>query len=358
MEFRIDKNQLLRGLFLAAGIADRKATNPILANVLVRTEGKERILCAATDLQVTVSASLAASVTEEGGLTLGARQLHEIIKGLGGDDVHVRRTDQNWAEIKAGRAEFKLVGMTDRDYPKLPATSEATLHEVDAGALREMIGKTIFSASQDDTRPHLAGVLFECDGVRGRMVSTDGHRLSKVGRDLGGGPKLETGVLLPRKGVAEIRRLLEGRDGKVEIGAHQGHFVCRLDDITLSVKLSDAMFPPYEQVIPKDNDKVVVVGRDLLLDALKRVSLMSSDKTWGVRIGVEKGRLSIEADNPDLGAARENLDIPYKGGYFMDVLGEVAGPEVRLEMAGELDPAVIKPADGSDYVGVIMPMRL
>jgi DNA polymerase III subunit beta len=367
MELRIEKSQLLKGLYLASGIADRKSTMPILANVLVRTEGKEHVLCAATDLTVAVMALLPAKVEASGGLTLGARQLHEIIKGLAGEEVHLRRNEQNWAEIRGGRAEFKLVGMADREFPKLPSVAEAKLSTVDSAVLRDMFAKTAFSVSSDETRQHLAGVLFECDGKVARMVSTDGHRLSKVGRELPGGPVLERGVLIPRKGVGEIRRVLEGRDKPSEIGFHQGHFLLRADEISLTVKLNEGQFPPYEQVIPKENDKVITISRVELLDAFRRVSIMASDKTMGVRVGVEKGRLSIEADNPDLGNARERLEVSFKGGsvqvgfnarYFIDVLTEIATPEVKLELAGELDPAVVRPGDGSDYLGVIMPMRL
>jgi DNA polymerase III subunit beta len=367
MKFRIEKNDLVRGLYLASGIADRKSTMPILANVLLRTVGKDRVLCAATDLNVALMASLPAKIEADGALTLSARQFHEIAKGLSGQEVQVNRTDQSWAEIRAGRAEFKLVGMPDREYPKLPAIAEAKLCAVDSGALRDMIAKTIFSVSLDDSRQHLAGVLFESTGELAKMVSTDGHRLSRVGRLLPGGPKLEEGVLVPRKGIGELRKLLDGREAKTEIGVHQGHLVARADDITLSVKLSDGQFPPYDQVIPKDNEKVFVVPREGLLEALRRVSIMASDKTWGVRLGLEKGKLSIEADNPELGNAREVLEIDYKGAavqsgfnsrYFMELLGEMSGSDVQIELSGELDPAVVRPADGSDYVGVIMPMRL
>jgi len=367
MDIRIDKNQLLRGLYLAHGIADRKSTMPILANVLLRTEGKDRILCAATDLNVAVMASLPARVEREGGLTVAARQLYEIAKGLSADEVHVRRNEQNWAEIQAGRAEFKVVGMIDREYPKLPGVAEAQMFKVDAALLRDMISKTIFSVSQDETRQHLAGVLFESDGQNARMVSTDGHRLSKVVRPMPGGPTLPTGAIVPRKGVAEIRRALEGREGPCEIGIHQGHFALKVDDIAITVKLGDGQFPPYDQVIPKENDKGLVVPRDLLLEALRRVSIMASDKTYGIRLALDKGRLSIEADNPDLGNAREKLDVDYKGGplsvgfnarYFIELLTEMSSPEVKLELAGELDPAVVRPNDGMDYLGVVMPMRL
>jgi DNA polymerase-3 subunit beta len=367
MEFKIQKNEFLRGLYLAHGIADRKSTLPILANVLLRTEGKDKIMCGATDLNVATVVTLAAKVEKEGGLTVSARQLYEIVKGLPEDEVRVQRTEQNWAEVRCGKVEFKVVGMSDRDYPKLPSIQEAETFSVDSATLREMISKTIFSVSLDDTRQHLSGVLFESDGTTARMVSTDGHRLSKVGRPMPGGPKLATGVLIPRKGVVELRRAIETREAPCSIGVHQGNFVLKADDVGISVKLVEGQFPPYDQVIPKDNERSLVVSRLAFLDALKRVALMSSDKTWGVRIAVEKGKLRIESDNPDLGAAREEIDVPYKGTplqigfnarYFIDLLSEIETPEVRLELSGELDPGVVRPADGSDYVGVVMPMRL
>lgn len=367
MDFRVEKALLLRGLYLASGIADRKSTMPILGNVLLRADGKERLLCAATDLSVTVLVSIPARIEADGGLTVGARQMFEIVKGLSGDEVHVRRTEQSWAQIRSGRAEFKLVGMSDREYPKLPSIGEAVYGKVESAVLRDMLNKTAFSVSQDDTRQHLAGVFFECDGKTGRMVSTDGHRLSKVGREMPGTPVLTAGVLIPRKGVAEIRRVLEAREAPSEISVHQGHFILRTDDVTLIIKLSDGQFPPHEQVIPKDNDRVVEIGREELLNAFRRIAIIASDKTWGVRVGLDKGRLTIEADNPDLGNANELIEVSYKGTpvqigfnarYFIDLLSEMTSPTVKLELAAELDPAVVRPADGSDYLGVIMPMRL
>jgi DNA polymerase-3 subunit beta len=257
--------------------------------------------------------------------------------------------------------------MSEREYPKLPAIAEAVFGKVESAVLRDMLNKTAFSVSQDDTRQHLAGVFFECDGKSGRMVSTDGHRLSKVGREMTGAPEFKEGVLIPRKGVAEIRRVLEAREASSELSVHQGHFILRADDVTLIIKLSDGQFPPHEQVIPKDNDRVVELGREELLDAFRRIAIMASDKTWGVRVGIDKGRLTIEADNPDQGNAHEMIEVAYKGTpvqigfnarYFIDLLTEMTSPTVRLELAAELDPAVVRPADGSDYLGVIMPMRL
>ena len=373
MEFRIEKNVFLSGLGLAQGVADRKSTMPLLANVLLRTEGKDRLLLAATDLNVTVTSELAATVVREGGLTLGAKHLHDIIRSLPGEELQLKRAENQYAEIKAGKVEYRMVGMADRDFPKLPDHREVTFSEIDSAVFRDLVGKTFFSISTDETRYHLNGVLVECDGkgekARARMVSTDGHRLSKVERTLAGGPEIRPGVIIPRKGLVELRRALEGVAGTVGLGFHHGHVFVRHGRTVVSVKLIEAQFPPYEQVIPKDQEKVVVVPRFALLDALKRISLMSSDKTWGVRIGVDKGLLKISSDNPDLGEAREELDAEYEGApltvgfnarYMLDVLGEIDSDKVRLELAGELDPGVLRPDtdDDCDYLGVIMPMRI
>ena len=249
--------------------------------------------------------ALSAKVEKEGGLTVAARQLYEIVKGLPDDEVRVRRTEQNWAEIRAGKVEFKVVGHVG---PRLPEAAQPSRRprrpRSTRPVLRDMIAKTIFSVSLDETRQHLAGVLFESDGATARMVSTDGHRLSKVARPLPGGPKLATGVLIPRKGIVELRRAIETREAPCEIGIHEGNFVLKADDVGISVKLIDGQFPPYDQVIPKDNERAFVVSRLALLDALKRVALMSSDKTLGVRLALDKGKLRVESDNPDLGAAQ------------------------------------------------------
>jgi len=354
-------------LYLTHGIADRKNTIPILANVLIRASGKDKVLFAATDLKVAMMVGGAARVGEEGGITVGARQLYEIVKGLGGEEVRLQRTEQNWLYIESGKTEFKVVGMSDRDFPKLPAVDDVAGHKVEVALLREMITKSMISISQDETRPHLASVLFESDGERATMVSTDGHRLSKVSCAMPEGPKLPAGVLLPRKGIGEIRRTLEGMEGQAQIGVDQGSFVLKLADVVLTVKLGEGMFPPYDQVIPKDNDKKLLVARDEFLEALRRVSIIASDKTWGIRLSLEKGKLVLEADNPDLGNAKAKLDVSYKGPalqigfnarYFIDLLAEMGSKDVSIELGGDLDPALIKPADGTEYLGVIMPMRL
>jgi DNA polymerase-3 subunit beta len=367
MQIKINKTEFLKGLYLAQSIADRKGTMPALANVLVRSEGKDTIVCAATDLKVSVVAEIRAEVVEEGGLSLGAKHLFEIVKGLPGEEVHLKKTENNWAEIRGGKAQYRLVGMSDRDFPRLPDQQTVEFKEIDATTLGSMIDKTIFSVSSDESRRHLSGIYLEWQKGTLRMVSTDGHRLSKVENEVGEGLQIEGGVIVPRKAVVEIRRLLEGVQGTCDLGIHEGHIFVRAKDLCLSAKLVDAQFPPYQQVIPLENEKKVVVERLALLDSLRRVSIMASERNGGIRLDLGEGTVRITSDNPDLGEAQEDLDVEYRGEglsigfnarYFIDVLSEMESEKVVLEFSGELDPGMIHPEEGTAYVGVVMPMRL
>jgi DNA polymerase-3 subunit beta len=238
---------------------------------------------------------------------------------------------------------------------------------VAARSLVEMISKTVFAASADETRQHLCGVLLEAVGGQARMVASDGHRLAKVERAWKAGPEVSPAVLVPRRGVLEIRRMLDGLDGDVELGLHQGYLFLRADGAVLSIKLTDAEFPPYDRVIPSENDRVLVVARQALLDALRRVSLVASDRTWGVRLDLDKGSVRVASDNPDLGRAHETIEAQYDGEpfaigfnshYLIELLAEMGAEQVRAELAGELDAALFRPASTDDYLGVVMPMRV
>jgi DNA polymerase-3 subunit beta len=343
MEIKLNKATFLKGLYHAQSIADRKSTTPVVANVLLRSEGKDSIVCAATDLRTSMVAEIPARVVDEGGLSLGAKHLYDIVKNLPAEEVHLKRNENNWAEIKGGKARYRMVGISERDFPRLPDHREIEFKEIDAATFAEMIGKTIFS------------------------VSTDGHRLSKVERAIGDGPCLEKGVIIPRKGVMEIRRLIEGVTGTCDVAFRENTIFVRAADVVLSVALVDAQFPPYDQVIPKENDKHLVLDRLAFLESLRRVAIMASERSWGIRMDLSKGRVRIASDNPDLGEAREDIDIDYEGKplvvgfnarYFIDAVGEMTGDRVVLELNGELDPGVIHPEGGEDYIGVIMPMRI
>jgi DNA polymerase-3 subunit beta len=316
MEFRIQKTEFLRGLRLAQSIADRKSTMPMLANVLLRATGKGKLLVAATDLNVSVSADLASQNKTEGGLTVGAKALHDIVSSMPGEDLVVRRAENNWAEIRAGKVEYRVVGMPDRDFPKIPDHREVEFARVEAAVLRDMIDKTLFSVS--------------------------------------------------KKGLVEMKRTLDTASGTCDLAIKTPYAFVRTGDITVAVKLIEADFPPYQAVIPKDNTRKAVIDRQVLSDALKRAQLMSSE-TRGVKLSLSDGALNIAGDNPDIGEVHEELEVEYAGDdvsvgfnpkYVIELLAQMESQQVSLELNGELDPGLLRPADGDDYLGVVMPMRI
>ena len=244
----------------------------MLANVLLRTQGKGQLLVAATDLNVSLTAELKSQNAHEGGLTLAAKNLYELIANAPGEDVTLKKADNHWAEIRSGKVTYRNVGMPDRDFPRIPDHREASYATVESAVLREMIERTLFSVCNDETRFHLNGVYFESDGSNVRMVSTDGHRLSKVERTIPNGPKLSAGVIIPKKGLLEIKKVLEAGPS-CKLAIKTPHLFLVHEDTAIAVKLIDAQFPPYEQVVPKDHKKVITVDRVRLIDALRRAQL-------------------------------------------------------------------------------------
>ncbi|MEO8548378.1 MAG: DNA polymerase III subunit beta [Kofleriaceae bacterium] len=365
MEFKIAKTEFLRGLRLAQGIADRKSTMPMLANVLLRTQGKNQLLVAATDLNVSLTAELKSQNAHEGGITLGAKNLHELVANAPGDEITLKRADNSWAEIRSGKVTYRIVGMPDRDFPRVPDHREATYTTIESAVLREMIDRTLFSVCNDETRFHLNGVFFESDGSKARMVSTDGHRLSKVERTIANGPKLSAGVIIPKKGLLEMKKVLESGPS-CKLAIKTPHLFLVQEDIAIAVKLIDAQFPPYDGVIPKEHKKIITVDRARFVDSLRRAQLMSSE-TRGVKLAAAKEGLTITSDNPDLGEVREELDAEYNGDaiaigfnpkYVVELLGQMTGDQITIALGGELEPGLFRPLSGDDYLGVVMPMRI
>jgi DNA polymerase-3 subunit beta len=362
MNVTIPTADLLRGMRLAASVADRKSTMPMLANVLLRATGKGRLTLTATDLNVSSTESLDSDNTAEGGMCLNAKVLCDLVGNAPGDTVTIRKTENNWAEIQSGKAKYKLVGMAATDFPKSTNIGDSKAFAIDSNAFGLMIDRTIFSVCNDETRFHLSGVLLESDGDTMRMVSTDGHRLSKVEQAIAG-PKLPSGVIVPRAGLAAIRKVLALGDS-CRLAIEGGHLFAAHKGTSISVKLIDAKFPPYEQVIPKGHDKDLIVDRGRLADAIGRAKLMSSE-TRGVQVTASNGLLTLTSNNPDLGEVSEEIEAEYDGDritvgwnpkYVSELLGAMQGDQCVLHFGGELDPILIDGDPG--YLGVVMPMRV
>ncbi len=370
MELEIDQARLLSALSLAQTVADKRSTMPVLANVLLRATSDGHLVCAATDMMIALTESVAATVKSTGSVTVGVRHLHGVVRTLPSGNLRLRGLDNHWIEILAGRSQFKLMGMPESDFPELPEAGRGkkslAFTDVPAHLLADLIQKTQFSVSTDEARVNLNGVLFECDGATATTVSTDGHRLTKYACRFPG-PKLDKGIIIPRKGMLEIRRLLDRVQGDVSLGIGEQHLFVKADELSMSVKLNSVQFPPYKAVIPTSHQRRVVVSREELLGALRRAEVMAPEKTATVRLQLGKGKLELTADNPDLGVAHQELPVDYDGEalvagfnarYLIEILEVIDGPDVALEFQGELDPCVIKPVDGPDLLGVVMPMRI
>ncbi len=374
MELTIDKQSFLRGLARTHGVADRKSSMHILSNVLLSAEGPDKLRLSATDLYLGVTCVVPAEIKKGGTVAVAARTLFDIVKNLPEGEVQWTLSDSHAAEIRCGKVRYRIPAMPGEDFPPLPNPGDAELVQVGSDMVGELIGFTQYSMSHDDTRPHLAGTLFEGDGKVVRMVTTDGHRLSKAEHKLTDkDAMMNFSMLVPHKGISELKRLLDdskkGEDvPSLEIAVTSGNAFFKRGDVMLSVKLADEQFPPYDKVIPQKASRKVVAARNLFVEALRRISLVANDKSGGVQLQIEPGVIRLQSQNPDVGEGSEELDVDYAGDgmqigfnarYLLDVLSALPHDEVALELSGELDPGVVKPVGGnSDYVGVIMPMRI
>ena len=371
MELVVRKNDLLRELQLFQGIVERKNTIPILANVLMEAKG-DQVSFLATDLEVGLRSKCAASVTKAGSLTLPAKKFFEIVKSLPETDIRIAE-DKGGVKIAADRFDSRLQTLPREDFPTLPESGGTPPAELDRGAVKEMVAKTQFAITGEDTRYFLNGALFVLKPEEMTLVATDGHRLALVSVTRNGGKGKtdadESKAILPKKTLGELGRLLGEGDGDIGYVRGENHLFFQVGDRLLISRMIDGQFPAYERVIPKGNDKHIEFERDRLTNAVKRVALLSNERSRAVKIQIEKGKVDVTSSSPDLGEAKETLPVDYSGSsmqicfnaqYVLDFLAAVATDVVSLELKDEVSQAVMKPvgAEGYDYTYVIMPMRV
>jgi DNA polymerase-3 subunit beta len=374
MQFEIDQSALLSSLALAQTVADRR--HRVLDNVLIRA-GDEGVVFSSTDTMIALTESVACKVTEPGALCIGVHHLHSVAKTLPPGAVKVNSLYNSWAQIRASRSEFKLMGIPEGDFPELPDPGDVSFTSIPSHRFVDLIEKTLFSVSTDEARINLNGALFESDGSQATMVSTDGHRLTKYSLDLAG-PELANGIIIPRKGLEELRRVLStgprprtSGEGYCDIGVDGGHLFVRFGSLTASVATTRSSFPPYGQVIPKDYTRRVEANRVELIAALRQAAVIAPDKTSTVRLDLKRGSIELHADNPELGAISLDMPVTYDGAdlssgfnatYLIEALGAIVTDAVLLDFTDELSPVVLRPAgdeiEAPDLLAVIMPMRI
>ncbi len=374
MKLSINKTEFLRGLGRIQSIVEKRNSMPILANILL--EAKEngedaRLQLSATDLEVGIRSLHPAKVTQAGGLTVSAKKLFEIIRELPDEQINLEAAPNSYLEIRCHRSRFTLAGTAAEEYPTLPEFSPEKTVPISASVLSAMIERTIYAASVDETRYNLNGVYFEVLAESGeiRLVATDGHRLACVDRVIeGDAGALASGVIIPRKGLGELKRLVDEDDAEeIDLAFANNSGFARKGDVTLVMRLIEGEFPDYNQVVPKDLSRHIILPTDTLVQTLRRAALLSSERSRAVRLDFSDGQLVVSSSNSDLGDAREELDVDYAGEslsigfnarYLLDAIGAIQSKEIRLSFQDELSPARVTPPEDEKTLAVVMPMRI
>lgn len=371
MQFVISKNIFLEGLSKVQGIVEKRHTIPVLANVLIESINNE-ITITATDLEVGLKSKYKANVINEGKITVSAKKLYEIIKELPDKEINFNSKNNFWVEIKCDKSIFNLVGLSPEEFPKFPEI-ELNNSSINKNNLNEMIEKTLFSVSSDETKFNLTGIFIKSDIVENIkkliFVSTDGHRLSMIQKNYENelDKKYLEGFILPKKGIIEIKKILENMEEDINIGISDNNFCISNEKTTLIMRMVDGDFPDYKRVIPDKGKNSAIINKNLFLHALRRISILSSEKSKGVKINLNKDSLTLTSSNPDLGDAKEEVDIIYNGDdisigfnakYIIDILQVIKNENIIFSLKDNISPGLINPEGDENHLSVIMPMRL
>ena len=377
MQVKIDRETLLKGVGRTLGVVDRRGTMPILSNFLMQTETNQ-VRIAATDLEVSFRGFYPAEILEPGAVTIQAHYFFNLIKELPGDTLDLRATDKGGMKILAGDSRYQLNGLPADQFPPVPEIAEQNLVEVESHMVKEMIEKTIFSVSLDDLQYHLSSIFWERlevdTGFLLRLISTDGHRLTLIERPLPGSESLsiEKGILIPRKGMAEVIRFL-AEEEKVSLGLSTQSLALRADDHYLFIRLLlDKKFPEYRRIIPETFAYRFAVNRREFSEAIKRISLLSSERFKGVILNLTSDRVEVSFSNPEVGEGQETvpvfmeagdpaglpLEVGFNARYFLEPLNAMESEMAILELNDKDRPCRLVDQGDPHYFSIIMPMSL
>ncbi|MCH7636766.1 MAG: DNA polymerase III subunit beta [Proteobacteria bacterium] len=365
MKLRAARDVLLKPLQAVIGVVERRQTMPILSNVLLVARDGE-LLITATDLEVELVASAEVTVESAGEITVSGRKLLDICKALpDGSDIDISLSGEKLV-VRSGRSKFSLVTLPAAEFPSVEDIKAGQTIEVSQEILGRLIEKTHFSMGQQDVRYYLNGMLLETGGKHLRAVATDGHRLALYEVEIEGAALDEQQVIVPRKGVLELQRLLDGEGNlNVELGAN--HVRIQLKGIRFTSKLIDGRFPEYERVIPKESSNELTADKALLRSALQRTAILSNEKYRGIRLIIRDSGVVIQAHNPEQEEAEEELEVTYSGedieigfnvNYLLDALDAIDGDVVTLSVLDSNSSCLIRQPGSDEGKFVVMPMRL
>ncbi len=362
MKFTIERTAFLEALLKVQNVASQRSTLQILSNALV-SAGNGSLTLTTTDLDISVRCKVDAVVEREGATTLPIRRLVGIVRELTGGTVEVEVDDADSASFSCGSSFFKIVGLTARDFPPMPPAEGDVVYRIDSGVLREMLRKTSYAVATDETRRMLTGVLLSFKDGKLTVVATDGRRLALVEQEVEFPEEATKDLVLPTKAVTELMHILKD-EGEIRIFAQKSQAIFEIGETTFFTKLIDGSYPNFRQVIPSSFDERVVVGREEFLSAIKRVSVVTSDKASSTDLTFAENLLTIVTKNPDVGEARETVPVKYSGktltvtfnpDYLMDPLRNLDTEEVFLELGSGHSPTTIKCE--LPFLYVLMPLR-
>jgi DNA polymerase-3 subunit beta len=367
MKFSISRENFLQPLQLVSGAVERRHTLPILSNVLIKVS-ENSLWLTGTDLEVELISNVTLSgELEEGEITVPAKKLFDICRGLAeGSNVDFH-LDGNKAMIRSGRSKYSLSTLSAADYPNLEDWQGELEFEISQSSLKKLIDSTHFSMAQQDVRYYLNGMSLETEENTIRTVATDGHRLALCRMNYEANTLPTRQVIIPRKGVLEISRLIEDNDKLLKVQVGSNHIRIFSQEFIFTSKLVDGRFPDYRRVLPKNGDKNIESSKDVLKNAFSRASILSNEKFKGVRLNLSNGELKITANNPEQEEAEEIVDVDYQGedleigfnvAYLIDVLNSLHSEQVKITLADSNSSALIEDAADDAALYVIMPMRL
>lgn len=367
MKFTISRENFLQPLQLVSGAVERRHTLPILSNVLIKVS-ENSLWLTGTDLEVELISNVTLSGEfEEGEITVPAKKLFDIIRGLADDSEVNFHLDGNKAVIRSGRSKYTLSTLSSGDYPNLEDWEGEVEFELSRADLKHLIDSTHFSMAQQDVRYYLNGMSLETEEHTIRTVATDGHRLALCRMEYTAASLPSRQVIIPRKGVMEITRLIEADDKLLKVQIGSNHIRIFSNDFIFTSKLVDGRFPDYRRVLPKDGDKIIEASKDVLKNAFSRASILSNEKFRGVRLNLSNGELKITANNPEQEEAEEIVDVNYQGdeleigfnvAYLIDVFNSLSSENVKVSLADSNSSALIEDSTDDSALYVIMPMRL
>ena len=366
MRFSLQREVFLKPLAQVVNVVERRQTLPVLANLLVQVKGGQLSLTG-TDLEVEMVSRIGVDDAQDGETTIPARKLFEIVRALpDGSKVTVSQTAEK-ITVQAGRSRFTLASLPANDFPSIDEVEATERVRVSEASLKELIERTAFAMAQQDVRYYLNGLLFDLRESSLRCVATDGHRLALCEAALEAGASTKRQIIVPRKGVTELQRLLEGGERELELEMGRSHLRVKRDDVTFTSKLIDGRFPDYEAVIPIGADKEVRIDREVLRASLQRAAILSNEKYRGVRIEVSPGQLKISAHNPEQEEAQEEVEadtrvsdlaVGFNVNYLLDALTALKDENVVIALRDANSSALVREASNERCRHVVMPLRL